>query len=156
MKKILLIGLLGIALFGYLDKNAQTTQIVQNVFAADTVASASASTSASHSALQSAIDNRQSNVQVAGSGNVIKVLSDDLKGSRHQRFILKIASGGTLLVAHNIDLAPRINGLNVGDTVEFYGVYEFNNKGGVIHWTHHDPRGQHIGGWLKHNGSTYQ
>ena len=154
MKKILLIGLLGIALFGYLDKNVQTTQIVQNVFAADTVASAS--TSASHSALQNAIDNRQSNVQVAGSGNVIKVLSDDLKGSRHQRFILKIASGGTLLVAHHIDVPPRINGLNVGDTVEFYGVYEFNYKGGVIHWTHHDPRGQHIGGWLKHNGSTYQ
>lgn len=152
MKKILLIGLLGIALFGYLDKSVQTTQIVQNVFAADTVAS----DSASNNALQNAIDNRQSKVQVAGSGNVIKVLSDDLKGSRHQRFILKIASGGTLLVAHNIDLAPRINGLNVGDNVEFYGVYEFNNKGGVIHWTHHDPRGQHIGGWLKHNGSTYQ
>lgn len=152
MKKILLIGLLGIALFGYLAKNVQTTQIVQNVFAAGT----SNSASASNSALQNAIDNQQSNVQVAGAGEVIKVLGDDLKGSRHQRFILKIASGGTLLVAHNIDLAPRINGLNVGDTVEFYGVYEFNNKGGVIHWTHHDPRGQHIGGWLKHNGSTYQ
>ncbi|GGP55706.1 hypothetical protein GCM10009347_22950 [Shewanella algicola] len=152
MKKILLIGLLGIALFGYLDKNAQTTQIVQNVFAADTVAT----NNDSNSALQNAIDNRQSNVQVAGYGNVIKVLSDDLKGSRHQRFILKIASGTTLLVAHNIDLAPRINSLNIGDTVKFYGVYEFNNKGGVIHWTHHDPRGQHIGGWLKHNGSTYQ
>ena len=152
MKKILLIGLLGIALFGYLAKNVQTTQIVQNVFAAG----ASNSASASNSALQNAIDNQQSNVQVAGVGEVIKVLGDDLKGSRHQRFIVKIASGGTLLVAHNIDLAPRINGLNVGDTVEFYGVYEFNNKGGVIHWTHHDPRGQHIGGWLKHNGSTYQ
>ncbi|WP_445777301.1 DUF3465 domain-containing protein [Shewanella sp.] len=152
MKKILLIGLLGIALFGYLAKNVQTTQIVQNVFAAG----ASNSASASNSALQNAIDNQQSNVQVAGAGEVIKVLGDDLKGSRHQRFIVKIASGGTLLVAHNIDLAPRINGLNVGDIVEFYGVYEFNNKGGVIHWTHHDPRGQHIGGWLKHNGSTYQ
>ena len=152
MKKILLIALLGIALFGYLAKNVQTTQIVQNVFAAG----ASNSASASNSALQNAIDNQQSNVQVAGAGEVIKVLGDDLKGSRHQRFIVKIASGGTLLVAHNIDLAPRINGLNVGDTVEFYGVYEFNNKGGVIHWTHHDPRGQHIGGWLKHNGSTYQ
>ncbi|MCT8987490.1 DUF3465 domain-containing protein [Shewanella sp. KJ10-1] len=71
--------------------------MVQNVFAADTVASAS------NRALQNAIDNRQSNVQVAGSGNVIKVLSDDLKGSRHKRFILKIANGGTLLVAHNIN-----------------------------------------------------
>ncbi|WP_315903090.1 DUF3465 domain-containing protein [Shewanella phaeophyticola] len=95
--KILLIGLLSIAIFGYLDNNLPTTQIVQNVFAADTVASAS------NRALQNAIDNRQSNVQVAGSGNVIKVLSDDLKGSRHKRFILKIANGGTLLVAHNIN-----------------------------------------------------
>ena len=148
MKKLLVICLLGLAIFSYLDKNVQTTQIVPNVYAGDTVDS--------DSALQNAIDNRQSNVQVAGSGNVIKVLSDDLKGSRHQRFILKIASGTTLLVAHNIDLAPRIDGLYVGDTVKFYGVYEFNNKGGVIHWTHHDPRGQHQGGWLKHNGSTYQ
>ncbi|AZG72365.1 DUF3465 domain-containing protein [Shewanella livingstonensis] len=150
MKKILLIGLLGIALFSYLDKNVQTTQIVQNVYAGYTV------DSESNSALQNAIDNRQSNVQVAGTGEVTKMLSDDLKGSRHQRFILKIASGTTLLVAHNIDLASRIDGLNVGDTVEFYGVYEFNNKGGVIHWTHHDPRGKHQGGWLKHNGSVYQ
>ncbi|MGI2037032.1 DUF3465 domain-containing protein [Shewanella frigidimarina] len=148
MKKILVICLLGIALFGYLGKNVETTQIVQNVYAGYTTGS--------DSTLQNAIDNQQSNAQVAGAGEVIKVLADDLKGSRHQRFILKIASGTTLLVAHNIDLASRIDGLNVGDTVEFYGVYEFNNKGGVIHWTHHDPRGQHPGGWLKHNGSTYQ
>lgn len=148
MKKILVICLLGLAIFGFLDKKGQTTQIVQNVYAGYTAGS--------DSALQNAIDNQQSNAQVAGAGEVIKVLADDLKGSRHQRFILKIASGTTLLVAHNIDLASRIDGLNVGDTVEFYGVYEFNNKGGVIHWTHHDPRGQHPGGWLKHNGSTYQ
>tara|TARA_R110002167_G_scaffold57840_6_gene163722 strand:+ start:86779 stop:87225 length:447 start_codon:yes stop_codon:yes gene_type:complete len=148
MKKILVICLLGLAIFGYLGKNVETTQIVQNVYAGYTTGS--------DSTLQNAIDNQQSNAQVAGAGEVIKVLADDLKGSRHQRFILKIASGTTLLVAHNIDLASRIDGLNVGDTVEFYGVYEFNNKGGVIHWTHHDPRGQHPGGWLKHNGSTYQ
>ncbi|PKH33957.1 hypothetical protein CXF88_05270 [Shewanella sp. ALD9] len=122
--------------------------MVQNVYADYTAGS--------DSALQNAIDNKQSNLQIGGSGYVVKILSDDLKGSRHQRFILKIASGNTLLVAHNIDLAPRIENLNVGDTVEFYGVYEFNNKGGVIHWTHHDPRGQHQSGWLKHNGSVYK
>ena len=106
--------------------------------------------------LSRAYKNQQSDVQVAGKGIVIRILSDDTKGSKHQRFILKLASGQTLLVAHNIDLAPRINSLRVGDTVEFYGEYEWNSKGGVLHWTHNDPRGNHVNGWLKHNGFTYQ
>jgi Protein of unknown function (DUF3465). len=50
-------------------------------------------------------------------------LPDDEQGSRHQRFILRLASGRTLLVAHNIDLAPRIDGLQVGDQVAFSGEY---------------------------------
>lgn len=107
----------------------------------------------------SAFENRQSDIQVEGKGRVIKVLADDNKGSRHQRFILKLDSGQTVLIAHNIDLAPRINRLSKGDTVVFYGEYEWNRKGGVVHWTHHDPsRGKHrhIGGWLKHQGKTYQ
>ena len=94
--------------------------------------------------------------QAQGSGVIVRTLSDDTKGSRHQRFIIKVPSGRTLLIAHNIDLAPRISFLNVGDTVEFNGVYESNAKGGVIHWTHHDPRGKHQSGWLKHEGRTYQ
>ena len=94
--------------------------------------------------------------QVRGSGTVIRTLSDDNKGSRHQRFIIKLASGQTLLIAHNIDLAQRVSFLSVGDNVEFYGVYESNSKGGVIHWTHHDPKNRHEAGWLKHKGRTYQ
>lgn len=94
--------------------------------------------------------------QVQGSGAVIRILSDDNDGSRHQRFILELRSGRTLLVAHNIDLAPRISGLAVGDTVSFYGEYEPNPQGGVIHWTHHDPQGRHVGGWLEHRGRRYQ
>lgn len=111
---------------------------------------------ATNVALEKAYLNRQSNVQIRGSGVVIKLLRDDNNGSKHQKFILKTNTNQTLLVAHNIDLAPRINGLQVGDIVEFYGEYEWNQKGGIIHWTHHDPNHRHTGGWLKHNGKTYQ
>lgn len=97
-----------------------------------------------------------SNQQLKGSGTVSKILPDDNKGSRHQRFILELANGQTLLIAHNIDLAPKIKNLSKGDTVEFYGEYEWNKQGGVIHWTHHDPAKRHIDGWLKHQGQIYQ
>ena len=84
------------------------------------------------------------------------ILPDDNKGSRHQRFILQLNSGQTLLIAHNIDIAPRITVLRQGDEVMFRGQYEWNPEGGVVHWTHHDPRGQHADGWLKHEGQTYE
>jgi hypothetical protein len=103
-----------------------------------------------------AFANKTSGVQVEGGGRVIRLLSDDTKGSRHQRFIVELASGQTLLISHNIDLAPRVKGLAEGDSVRFYGEYEWNAKGGVIHWTHHDPRGKHVAGWVIHNGKTYQ
>ncbi len=109
-----------------------------------------------NSALNRAFANRQSNVQVQGEGRVAQLLADDLQGSRHQRFILQLPSGQTVLIAHNIDLAPRINALSKGDQVQFYGEYEWNQKGGVVHWTHKDPNGRHVHGWLKHNGQIYQ
>ena len=93
-----------------------------------------------------------SNIQVQSKGEVKAILADDNDGSRHQKMILKLENGLTVLVAHNIDLAPRVEGLRKGEIVEFYGEYEYSPKGGVIHWTHHDPQGRHEDGWLKHNG----
>jgi hypothetical protein len=110
----------------------------------------------SNSAILGAYENRQSDIQVRGQGTVLRVLPDDIDGSRHQRIILQMQDGLTLLIAHNIDLAARVGGVNRGDTLEFYGEYEWNPKGGVIHWTHHDPNGRHIDGWLKHRGRVYQ
>jgi len=100
--------------------------------------------------------NQQSNVQVSGAGTVIRLLDDDNTGDRHQRFILELASGQTLLVAHNIDIAPRLDGLAVGDEVGFCGEYIFSDQGGTIHWTHRDPSGKHVAGWLEWNGKKYQ
>ena len=107
-------------------------------------------------ALQAAFTNQRSGVQVSGEGTVRQTLRDDNQGSRHQRFLLEMPSGQTLLVAHNIDLAPRIASLAKGDTVAFNGVYEWNAQGGVIHWTHRDPQERHLAGWLQHRGQTYQ
>ncbi|EOG7737091.1 DUF3465 domain-containing protein, partial [Vibrio cholerae] len=111
---------------------------------------------ANDAVLQQAYLSQQSDLQVQGFGQVSKVLPDDNDGSRHQKFILKLNSGQTLLVAHNIDLAPRIPNLKVGDSVEFYGEYEWNKKGGVLHWTHKDPQNRHAHGWLKHNWQVYE
>ncbi|MCP5246610.1 MAG: DUF3465 domain-containing protein [Burkholderiales bacterium] len=98
----------------------------------------------------------QSNVQVFGVGTVISILSDELDGTRHQRFIIELKSKQTLLIAHNIDLAPRIDTLEINDSIEFFGEYEWNDKGGVIHWTHHDPEEIHVNGWLFHKNAIYQ
>jgi hypothetical protein len=92
---------------------------------------------------------------VEAAGVVTRILSDDRDGGRHQRFVLELASDLTLLVAHNIDLAPRVP-LREGDRVDFKGQYEWNPEGGVLHWTHHDPDGQHEPGWLLHGGRRYE
>ena len=97
-----------------------------------------------------------SNIQVQSKGEVKAILADDNDGSRHQKMILKLENGLTVLVAHNIDLAPRVEGLRKGEIVEFYGEYEYSPKGGVIHWTHHDPQAKHVDGWLKYQGKSYQ
>jgi len=106
--------------------------------------------------LKQAFLNKKSGLQVRGGGVVSSLLSDDITGDRHQRFILRLASGQTLLMAHNVDIAPRLVGLRQGNTVNFYGQYEWNEYGGLVHWTHRDPNGQHINGWLKYLGKIYQ
>ncbi len=103
----------------------------------------------------SAYENQQSDLQVQGEGVVLRILPDDTRGSRHQKFLLKLASGQTLLVAHNIDIAPRIPQLQEGDVVAFRGEYEWNERGGVVHWTHKANDGNHRSGWLRHRGITY-
>lgn len=98
---------------------------------------------------------QQSDVWVQTQGTVQRVLSDDNEGSRHQRFILRLSSGHTVLIAHNIDLADRVP-LSQGDTVMLRGEYEWNEKGGVVHWTHHDPRRRIDGGYIEHAGKRYR
>ncbi|MBK8814795.1 MAG: DUF3465 domain-containing protein [Methylococcaceae bacterium] len=102
-----------------------------------------------------AYENQLSNLQVKQSGRIIKILRDDDHGPRHQRFIIQLDSGQKLLIAHNIDLAPKVENLKEGEFILFYGEYEWNNKGGVVHWTHRDSKGLHPNGWLLYGNRKY-
>ncbi len=150
MKKLLLLA--AVILVGYLYFGGQQATDRDNVRASvpDSLPADA------DSVFADAYASRRSNLQVSGEGTVTRLLPDDNKGSRHQRFIVALASGQTLLVAHNIDVAPRIGSLLTGDRVQFSGVYAWNDKDGVIHWTHRDPAGSHVAGWLKHKGQMYQ
>ena len=144
MKRIVLLIFLVLAAYVYLQQ-ANTAD-----------APATESVAADAQQIKAAFDNQRSDVQVRGTGEVTRLLSDDNEGSRHQRFIVTLPTGQTVLIAHNIDLAQRIDALRQGDQVSFYGEYEWNPQGGVVHWTHHDPAGRHPGGWIDHNGQRYE
>ena len=105
--------------------------------------------------LRRARQNPRATFWVTVHGRVIKRLRDDLSGSRHQKFLIKIDDDFTLLVSHNIDLAPRIP-LSKGSLVSISGLYEWNSRGGVIHWTHRDPKGRKKGGWIQLGDKRYQ
>lgn len=107
-------------------------------------------------AIVAAFEAGRSDIEVECEGVVVRTLSDDNSGSRHQRFIVEIAPDHTVLISHNIDLAPRIDALRTGDRVRFRGEYEHNDRGGVVHWTHHDPQGRRDGGWVEHEGQRYR
>lgn len=88
-------------------------------------------------------------------GKIIRLLSDDTKGDQHQRFIMEEDGGRSLLVAHNIDLAPRVDRLFVGGRIKVFGEYEWNDLGGLVHWTHKDPEDRIEGGWIEFRGKRY-
>ncbi len=105
--------------------------------------------------IRRAANNPGASFWLSAQGKVIKRLKDDRKGSQHQKFLIKLAPDITLLVAHNIDLGKRVP-VHKGDNISLRGRYEWNNRGGVIHWTHHDPKGRKQGGWISLNGKTYR
>ncbi len=59
-----------------------------------------------------------------------------------------------MLIAHNLDLSQRVP-VGLGDRVGFRGIFEWNDQGGLVHWTHSDPHGSEDGGWISHRREKY-
>jgi len=108
------------------------------------------------SSVDRAFESRRSEVPVEGRGRVVRILADDEAGSRHQRFIVRLDSGTTVLIAHAIDVAGRVSPLQIGDDVSFRGEYVWNARGGLVHWTHHDPEGRHPAGWIRRGDRVFE
>ncbi len=165
MKKIILVGVLLAISTGYKYFKGQTNPSEQSTSNTNTAPSHAGTKSTSSPSIDNkqttldkirkAADSQKSGWWLTTSGKVVKTLKDDTKGHQHQKFLLKLAPDITLLVAHNIDLAPRVP-LRQGDSVKIRGRYEWNNRGGVLHWTHHDPKGRQKDGWIYHNSKYYK
>lgn len=106
-------------------------------------------------AVEQAFAAQRSGLWLETRGRVIRILKDDNEGARHQKFILQLDGGHSVLVAHNIDLARRIPARE-GVSLSVRGRYEWNDRGGVIHWTHHDPDGREQGGWIEVGDVRYE
>lgn len=94
-----------------------------------------------------AFSSKLSGIFITAEGEVARILPDDLKPPRHQRFILSTDEGLSLLVAHNIDMAPRAE-IELGARLRIRGQYKWNKQGGIIHKTYPAPRGKGEGGWI--------
>lgn len=94
-------------------------------------------------------------VEVTVAAEVVRLLADDDRGLPHQKFLIGLSNGTTVLIAHNTRAAPRVP-LRLGDTVKIHGEYIWNAKGGLIHWTHHSDNPAHESGWIEHDGTRYQ
>jgi hypothetical protein len=109
---------------------------------------------------------QRSHVEVVADGTVTRVLgvapgrpSTTLRtgSSPHEGFLLRLASGCSLVVRveANTDFTGPIP-LAQGQRVAVKGEYEFYPRGGVVHWTHRDPRGRHEGGYIAAGGQVYE
>ena len=110
-----------------------------------------------NAAVERAYAEKRSTVEVTAQGVVTSVLTDDSGPSgMHQRFIIRLAgSRQTVLVDNNVTIGQRAPVLP-GNDVFVHGEYVWNDQGGLIHFTHHDPAHTHEGGWIELSGIRYQ
>ena len=91
--------------------------------------------------------------EVTASGTVERVLGVSTSPTgTHLGFLLR-TKGLLIRVEHNESIGGSPE-LSKGAAVSLQGQYECND--GVIHYTHHDPRGRHISGYIITGGKIYR
>lgn len=99
--------------------------------------------------------NRLSKVEVTAVARVEKLLPDDNQGLQHQKFLLLLSNGTTVLVANDLTYGQRVP-VQPGSIIQIHGEYVWNSLGGLIHWTHRSDSPRHESGWIDYEGVRYQ
>ncbi|MDQ2858547.1 MAG: DUF3465 domain-containing protein [Candidatus Eremiobacteraeota bacterium] len=103
---------------------------------------------------------QRSRVEVTASGSIVRLLGNRVgRSGEHAGFLLHLRGaaghGLTVRVEDNVDLTGRLE-LTEGADAEVRGEYIYTARGGVIHYTHRDPRGHHAAGYVRTGGRFYQ
>ena len=93
--------------------------------------------------------------EITVEARVKKLLATDTEGLPHQKFLIELSNGSTILIAHDLKYAPTVP-IQAGDVLRIHGEYIWNSLGGLIHWTHHSDTPRHENGWIDFNGVRYQ
>jgi hypothetical protein len=108
---------------------------------------------AANGAVYGAWAGHRSRIEVTATGNVARILGTRSGPSgRHEGFLVHLRGaaghGLTVRVEDNVDVTGPIP-LAPGDEVEVRGEYIYDQRGGLIHFTHRDRRGRHPGGYVR-------
>ena len=105
--------------------------------------------------IMDAVANKRAGIMVQHWGTVSRTMLDDKGVDKLQKFLVTLENGHLLLFAHDLSIAQRVP-IATGDRIEFRGRFDWNDVGGLIHRTHHDPQMSFEDGWLRHNGRVYR
>jgi len=111
-------------------------------------------------AVYAAWSEHRSHIEVTATGSVAHILGTRSGPSgEHEGFLLHLRGaagrGLTVRVEDNVDLTGPIP-LHEGSDVEVRGEYIYDPRGGLIHYTHRDPRLRHSAGYVRVEGKIYQ
>jgi Protein of unknown function (DUF3465) len=75
--------------------------------------------------------------------------------SEHEAFRVRCDDGAKVEIVDNVDIAPPVP-VNPGDRIVVQGeLVPRGSHGPLVHYTHHDPQGTHVGGFIDWNGRRY-
>jgi Protein of unknown function (DUF3465) len=100
---------------------------------------------------------QRSRVEAVAGGRVTRIFGVRAgRSSPHEGFLMRLDSGCDLVlrVEVNTDFTGEIP-LSSNEPIVVKGEYEYYPRGGVIHWTHHDPRGRHENGYISAADKMY-
>lgn len=113
-----------------------------------------------NAAIYGAWADQRSRVEVTADGTVARILGTRQgRSGAHEGFLLHLRGAGghglSVRVETNVDITGAIP-LEPGESVEVRGEYIYDPRGGIIHYTHHDPAGRHESGYVEAGGDLYR